>query len=82
MSSHPKPHSQTANNVDGDVTQVGHDYIQNTQKSTQFNVVLLVFEIIALGGLALGVYMGVFPKSNNTPTAPANPSPTAIEQGK
>lgn len=79
---HPKSHSQKADNVGGDATQVGRDYIQTTHKSTQFNVVLLMFEILALGGLALGVYMGVFPKSNNNPTTPANPAPSAIEQGK
>lgn len=43
-----------------DVTIVGHDY----QKTTQFNFVIFLAGVLAMGGLAWAIYFGVINNPN------------------
>lgn len=45
-----------------DVTIVGHDY----QKTTQFNFIIFLAGVLAMGGLAWAIYFGVINKPDVT----------------
>lgn len=73
-----EPTHQTAKSG-RNTTQVGRDYT-NT-KTTNFNFVFLIVGVLALGGLAWGLYIGQTnnPEVNPIPThsSQTSPSPTA-----
>lgn len=80
-SHHPDQSQEQKAHAGKDVTQVGRDYVQTTQRSVHLNIFLVIFEIVALGGLAMAVYLGINRNFQN-PQGNPSPAPPAVEQSK
>lgn len=72
-SSPPTPPTQSIQ-AGGNATQVGGNWIQTQTKTTNFNFVFWIVGIVALGGLAWGVYMGKVnqPRMEQPQISPSN----------
>ena len=69
--------SQKASNQRGNVTQVGRDYTNTT--SVNFLISFFIIGILALGGLAGAILIGLNPSSNPTSKQEKSSSTLIIE---